>query len=53
MMLPFLAAAALYFHYVATPTALKPSPLWTVVLWAAFAAMTSVGIFQAWRLVAG
>ena len=53
MMLPFLAGAALYFHYTATPAALKPTPAWTTVLWAAFTAMTSVGAFQAWRLIGG
>jgi hypothetical protein len=53
MMLPFLAGAALFFHYTATPASLRPSRAWTAMLWAAFAAMTCVGLFQAWRLVAG
>jgi hypothetical protein len=51
MMLPFLSGAALYFHYTATPAALRPSRAWTAVLWGAFGAMTCVGLFQAWRLV--
>jgi len=51
MMLPFLGGAALYFHYTATPAALRPSRAWTAILWGAFAAMTCVGLFQAWRLV--
>jgi Mn2+/Fe2+ NRAMP family transporter len=51
IMLPFLGGAALYFHYTATPAALRPSRAWTWILWGAFAAMTCVGLFQAWRLV--
>jgi Mn2+/Fe2+ NRAMP family transporter len=52
MMLPFLAGAAIFFHYTAVPAALRPSRAWTALLWAAFVAMSSVGVFQAWRLVA-
>jgi hypothetical protein len=51
IMLPFLAGAALYFHYGGLPPVLRSTGVWTVLLWIAFAAMTSVGIFQAWRLL--
>jgi hypothetical protein len=51
MMLPFLAGAALYFHHRHSPIGLRASRTGTVLLWVAFVAMSSVGIFQAWRLV--
>jgi Mn2+/Fe2+ NRAMP family transporter len=49
MMLPFLAGAAVYFHHLHIPPGLRSGRAWTVVLWAAFVAMSSVGLFQAWR----
>jgi Mn2+/Fe2+ NRAMP family transporter len=52
IMLPFLAGAAVYFHHGRVPTALATTRTWTVFLWIAFLAMASVGLFQAWRLVA-
>lgn len=52
MMLPFLAGAAVYFHHVRIPPGLRSSSVGTVFLWIAFAAMTSVGVFQVWRLLA-
>jgi Mn2+/Fe2+ NRAMP family transporter len=53
MMLPFLAGGALYFHHRHMPAGLSTTRVWTGFLWAAFVAMTSVGLFQAWRLLTG
>jgi hypothetical protein len=49
MMLPFLAGGAVYFHHRHIPPGLRSGRAWTVFLWAAFVAMSSVGLFQAWR----
>lgn len=49
IMLPFLAGSAVYFHYGKCPAALRSSRIWTAFLWIAFVAMSSVGLFQAWR----
>jgi Mn2+/Fe2+ NRAMP family transporter len=51
MMLPFLAGGAVYFHHVHIPPGLRASRIGTILLWIAFVAMTSVGIFQVWWLV--
>jgi Mn2+/Fe2+ NRAMP family transporter len=51
VMLPFLAGAAVYFHHRHVPPGLRSTGVWTVLLWIAFVAMTSVGVFQAWRLL--
>jgi manganese transport protein len=51
IMLPFLAGSAVYFHHRHIPAGLRSTPVWTVFLWAAFVAMGSVGVFQAWRLL--
>lgn len=46
LMLPFLALAALYFHYRRTDTALLGGRLWASALWFAAVAMSAVGIYQ-------
>ena len=49
MMLPFLAGGAVYFHHLHIPPGLRSGRAWTMFLWAAFLAMSSVGVFQIWR----
>jgi Mn2+/Fe2+ NRAMP family transporter len=49
MMLPFLAGGAVYFHHLHIPEGLRSGRAWTVFLWISFVAMSSVGLFQAWR----
>jgi Mn2+/Fe2+ NRAMP family transporter len=49
MMLPFLAGGAVYFHHLHIPPGLRSGRAWTAFLWAAFIAMTCVGLFQVWR----
>ena len=46
LMLPFLAAAALYFRYQKTDPPLQPGNAWTVFLWISALAMGSVGLYQ-------
>src|SRR5688572_28535254 len=46
LMLPFLALAALYFHYRRTDSALLGGRLWASALWFAAVAMSAVGIYQ-------
>jgi len=46
MMLPFLAAAALYFRYRKTDQPLRPGNAWTIMLWISALAMAAVGIYQ-------
>lgn len=46
LMLPFLAAAALYFHHCRLVGVLPSSTLWTVCLWVAALAMMSAGAYQ-------
>jgi Mn2+/Fe2+ NRAMP family transporter len=48
MMLPFLAGGAVYFHRRA-PEGLRSGMAWSVFLWISFAAMSTVGLYQAWR----
>jgi Mn2+/Fe2+ NRAMP family transporter len=49
LMLPFLAGAAVYFHHLFIPAGLQSGRVWTTFLWAAFVAMSAVGVFQVWR----
>lgn len=46
LMLPFLAGAALYFHYAVTPKKLKPGIPWLSALWISALLMASVGFFK-------
>lgn len=46
LMLPFLALAALYFHYRCTEPALRTGRLMILGVWLAAAAMTAVGAYQ-------
>jgi manganese transport protein len=46
LMLPFLAGAALYFHYRRTDPRLRTGRLWTTFLWFAAVAMASVGTYK-------
>ena len=46
LMLPFLALAALYFHYYRTEPALRTGRLMIFGVWLAAAAMTAVGLYQ-------
>ncbi|MBL67173.1 MAG: iron transporter [Verrucomicrobiales bacterium] len=46
LMLPFLAAAALYFRYQKTDPPLQPGNTWTLFLWISALAMAAVGVFQ-------
>jgi Mn2+/Fe2+ NRAMP family transporter len=53
MMLPFLAFAAVYFHYRRTDAALLPGAWWAWLLWFATLAMTAVGVYQVAQLMLG
>jgi Mn2+/Fe2+ NRAMP family transporter len=46
LMLPFLALAALYFHFRKTHAALRPSLVWTAFLSLSALAMVAVGVYQ-------
>jgi Mn2+/Fe2+ NRAMP family transporter len=46
LMLPFLAFAALYFHYRRTEAGLRPGALWMTLLWFAAVAMGAVGLYK-------
>ena len=46
LMLPFLALAALFFHFRKTQPGLRPGRLWTVLLCLSAVAMTAVGVYQ-------
>jgi Mn2+/Fe2+ NRAMP family transporter len=46
LMLPFLAAAALYFHHYRLVGVLPSSTLWTICLWVSALAMMSAGAYQ-------
>jgi Mn2+/Fe2+ NRAMP family transporter len=46
LMLPFLAFAALYFHYRRTEAGLKPGGRWVAMLWFAAVAMGAVGLYK-------
>lgn len=46
LMLPFLAFAALYFHYRRTDAFLLPGKVWKFFLWFASLAMAAVGIYK-------
>ena len=46
LMLPFLAGAALYFHYAVTPKRLKPGLPWVSTLWISAILMAIVGSYQ-------
>ena len=45
-MLPFLAIAALYFHYRHTDEELLPGKVWVSFLWLATVCMVAVGVYQ-------
>ncbi|HXG48682.1 MAG TPA: Nramp family divalent metal transporter [Methylomirabilota bacterium] len=49
LMLPFLAAAALYFCHRRLPPLLRPGLLWRLWLWLAALAMTLVGLYKVWE----
>ena len=53
LMLPFLAAAALYFRYRKTDQPLRPGNAWTIMLWISALAMAAVGIYQLITKIAG
>ncbi len=46
LMLPFLAGAALYFHYRRTEASLLPGKVWMACLWLAALCMTAVGVYK-------
>lgn len=46
LMLPLLAAAALYFRHRRLPPDLAPSPGWTVALWISAGLIAFVGLYQ-------
>ncbi|MDA1274717.1 MAG: Nramp family divalent metal transporter [Verrucomicrobia bacterium] len=46
LMLPFLAIAALYFHYKRTDAVLLPGKIWVGFLWLSTLCMVSVGLYQ-------
>jgi Mn2+/Fe2+ NRAMP family transporter len=46
LMLPFLAGAALYFHYRRTDAGLLPGAAWRCCLWFAALAMAAVGVYK-------
>jgi Mn2+/Fe2+ NRAMP family transporter len=46
LMLPFLAFAALYFHYKRTDACLRPGRIWVGFLWFAGLAMAAVGGYK-------
>jgi manganese transport protein len=46
MMLPFLGLAALYFHFRRTEPALRPSRIWSAILWVSVALMTFAGSYK-------
>jgi len=46
LMLPFLASAALYFHYRRTDARLRSGGVWGMCLWLAAIAMSAVGIYK-------
>jgi len=46
LMLPFLAFAALFFHFRRTHPGLRPGLLWTALLCLSATAMTAVGLYQ-------
>jgi Mn2+/Fe2+ NRAMP family transporter len=48
LMLPFLAAVALYVRYRKLPAELRPSPIWTTCLWLSAFALVAAG---GWQLV--
>jgi hypothetical protein len=47
LMLPFLAAAALYFMHRRTEVFLRPGTAWRLGLWLAAALMALVGLYKA------
>jgi Mn2+/Fe2+ NRAMP family transporter len=47
VMLPLLAALALYLRYGRTDVRLRPGSVWTLLLWVAFLSMAAIGIYQA------
>lgn len=49
LMLPFLAAAALYFRYRRTDAALRPGLVWSAWLWLAALCMSAVGLYKVWE----
>ena len=53
LMLPFLALAALYFHFQKTHPALRPGLVWTAFLSLSALAMAAVGVYQVVTQVGG
>lgn len=53
LMLPFLSAAALWFHYRQSHPGLRPRTIWVVFLWISGISMTAVGFYQTLNLFAG
>ena len=51
LMLPLLAASALYFLYRRSEPALRPGRCWVAFLWASALVVGSVGLYQAWERV--
>ena len=49
MMLPMLAAAALYFRYRRGDTRIRPGKRWDVFLWISGAGMLVAGVWSAWE----
>ncbi len=52
-LLPFLAAAALYFRHRRTPEPLKPGTAWTLGLWIAALSMVAAGIYEIYSALRG
>jgi len=52
-MLPFLAMAAVYFHFKKTDRRLRPGRVWTLFLLVSALAMAAVGCYQIWSNVRG
>ena len=46
LMLPFIGAAALYFHYTRLAGVIHSGPIWAVCLWLAALSMTLAGGYQ-------
>ncbi len=49
LMLPFLAYAALYFHYRHTDRRISAGKIWVAGVWLASIAMTAVGAYQVYK----
>ncbi len=52
LMLPFLACAALLFHFRSRGSGVGPGPGWMALVWISCALMALIGLYQLWQEVA-